>query len=249
MQNETFAAAARAEYAANKTGPLTLALGNSGVFLPFRTTHSSPDSFLAKLDAQAPDAHLAPNLPAPVIAGYVAQKKLLRSLYTSDRATVYETPFSGACGRTLVLNKPISRGSIHINSTEPFGSPVIDFRVYSNPLDVEQAIEFIKFTRKYIAAPTLQSLAPVESGPGPNVTNEDTAGLEAWVHATSGPTSFHVSGTAAMMPKELGGVVGSDLKVHGVGKLSIVDASIMPLIPSTHLSATVYAIAEKVCMV
>ena len=49
-----------------------------------------------------------------------------------------------------------------------------------------------------------------------------------------------------MMPLDLGGVVDSELRVHGVKRLTIVDSSIIPLIPSTHLCATVYAIAEKV---
>jgi choline dehydrogenase-like flavoprotein len=48
-----------------------------------------------------------------------------------------------------------------------------------------------------------------------------------------------------MMPRELGGVVGADLKVWGVNGLIVVDAS-MPLVPGTHLDATVYAVAEKV---
>jgi choline dehydrogenase-like flavoprotein len=48
-----------------------------------------------------------------------------------------------------------------------------------------------------------------------------------------------------MMPLELGGVVSDQLLVYGVKQLSIVDASIIPLIPVTHLQATTYAIAEK----
>jgi len=51
------------------------------------------------------------------------------------------------------------------------------------------------------------------------------------------------------MPKELGGVVAPDLKVYGTKRLSVVDASLFPLVPATHLSATVYAVAEKVCMI
>lgn len=48
-----------------------------------------------------------------------------------------------------------------------------------------------------------------------------------------------------MMPRELGGCVGSDLLVYGTRGLSVVDASVMPLIPGAHLQATVYAVAEK----
>lgn len=59
-------------------------------------------------------------------------------------------------------------------------------------------------------------------------------------------TERHPSWTAAMMPLELGGVVDPELKVYGTCNLRIADASIMPLIPSAHLQASVYAIAEKV---
>ncbi|KAF2280962.1 alcohol oxidase [Westerdykella ornata] len=241
--NQTFQAEALAQYNTNKTGPLTLSMSNAVVFLPLNGTHSSPESFLAKLAAQEPGAYLPPSLPSTVVAGYAAQKKVLASLYARNDAAIYESPFNGACSRTVILQKPLSRGNIHINGSNPYGPPIIDFRVYSNPLDVEYAIEGVKFTRKLLKTASLAPLQPVELGPGPNVT--DTAGLEAHVRATSGPTSFHVSGTAAMLPRELGGVVAPDLRVYGTKGLSVVDASIMPLIPSAHLSATVYAVAEK----
>ena len=48
-----------------------------------------------------------------------------------------------------------------------------------------------------------------------------------------------------MMPAHLGGCVAADLRVHGARRLSVVDASVIPLIPATHLQTTVYAIAEK----
>ena len=49
-----------------------------------------------------------------------------------------------------------------------------------------------------------------------------------------------------MTPQELGGVVGPGLSVHGVKSLSVVDASMIPLVPSTSLCATTYAVAEEV---
>jgi choline dehydrogenase-like flavoprotein len=48
-----------------------------------------------------------------------------------------------------------------------------------------------------------------------------------------------------MLPRELGGVVDSKLRVYGVEGLRIVDASVMPMIPAAHLQDTVYAVAEK----
>jgi choline dehydrogenase-like flavoprotein len=48
-----------------------------------------------------------------------------------------------------------------------------------------------------------------------------------------------------MMPQKLGGVVDSELRVYGTKKLSIIDASILPIIPAAHLQATMYSVAEK----
>ena len=227
-------------------GPRTLALNNAAVFLPLNTIHSSPSSFHSKVASQNPADYLSPNLPDAVVKGFAAQKDVLSRLYKSPNSAAYESPFGGACGRTFIIQKPLSRGNIHINSSNPLGPPVINFRVFSNPLDVEQAIESIKYTRKYFKSPILAPQGPVETGPGTNVSDSDTAGLENYVHSASGPTSFHVSGTAAMLPRKLGGVVAPDLKVYGVQGLSVVDASLFPLIPGAHLSATVYAVAEKV---
>ncbi|KAF2468008.1 FAD/NAD(P)-binding domain-containing protein, partial [Lindgomyces ingoldianus] len=127
--------------------------------------------------------------------------------------------------------------------SKPTSDPVVEFRTFSNPLDMQQAISFIRYTRKYTNGPGLADLRPRESGPGENVTSD--AGIEKYIWNVTYPISFHISGTASMVPKELGGVVGSDLKVYGVKGLRVVDTSLFPLIPATHLTATVYAVAEK----
>lgn len=209
------------------------------------TIHSSPSTFHSQLTAQTDEDFLAPNLPPTVLAGFAAQKRVLSKLYDSPDAAVFESPVGGSCSRATVLQKPLSRGHIHINASNPYGEPAVDFRAYTNPLDLELGIESLKYTRKYLRNAKFAYLTPVETAPGPDVGDEDEKTLLAYVRLTAGPTSFHASGTTAMLPEALGGVVGVDLKVYGVGKLSVVDAGVIPLIPGTHLSATVYAIAEK----
>ena len=245
ISNATYRAEAQAEYDTKKSGPLTQAIVNAFAFLPLNTVHSSPATFHKRLEAQADDAFLAPDLPRTVVEGYKAQKRVLKNLYKSRDAAVYEHPFGGDCTRGLFLQKPLSRGHIHVKASDPYGEPAVDFRAYTNPLDLDQGVEFLRYTRKYFRNPKFDYLTPVETGPGPNVTDSDTEGLLAYIRRTAGPSTYHASGTTAMLPKKLGGVVGNDLMVYGVGKLSVVDAGIIPLIPSTHLSATVYAVAEK----
>ena len=56
---------------------------------------------------------------------------------------------------------------------------------------------------------------------------------------------WHYSGTCAMLPKEKGGVVDTQLKVHGIHNLRVVDSSIIPIITTGNLQSTVYAVAER----
>ncbi|KAF7338955.1 Glucose oxidase [Mycena venus] len=56
---------------------------------------------------------------------------------------------------------------------------------------------------------------------------------------------MHPIGTATMMRRELGGVVDAQLKVYDTHNVCVVDASILPMQLSAHLSASVYGVAEK----
>lgn len=57
--------------------------------------------------------------------------------------------------------------------------------------------------------------------------------------------NYHPIGTASMMSRELGGVVDSEFKVYGTSNVRVVDASVLPLQVSGHLTATLYAVAER----
>jgi choline dehydrogenase-like flavoprotein len=80
---------------------------------------------------------------------------------------------------------------------------------------------------------------------GPEFQTDDEI-IDALIQQNGLTASFaHMSGTCSMMPESLGGCVSSDLAVYGIRQLSVVDASIIPLIPATHLQSTMYAVAEK----
>src|SRR5690606_37551936 len=74
----------------------------------------------------------------------------------------------------------------------------------------------------------------------------DSDEFEQWLRETLNPSVAHPSGTCALGPVELGGVVGPDLMVHGTKNLRVADGSIWTLVPGTHTSSTAYAVGEKV---
>ena len=58
-------------------------------------------------------------------------------------------------------------------------------------------------------------------------------------------SNFHPVGTAAMMPREIGGVVDERLNVYGTTNVRVVDASVLPFQVCGHLVSTLYAVAER----
>ncbi|KAJ4479144.1 alcohol oxidase [Lentinula aciculospora] len=143
---------------------------------------------------------------------------------------------------------PLSRGSVHITSADPFSPPEIDPRYFSNPADLEFMASGVKFVRKLMRTEPYASAGckmydPPEKSADSNEDLSDDE-IREWCR-TRVISIFHPIGTAAMMPKEDGGVVDPSLKVYGTKNLRVVDASIIPIELSTHPQAAVYAIAER----
>ncbi|KAJ3567077.1 hypothetical protein NP233_g6592 [Leucocoprinus birnbaumii] len=142
----------------------------------------------------------------------------------------------------LVDLHPISRGSITLNSSNPFDHPLIDFGIFTEPVDIAIAREGIRSTRRLFAAPGLNNTVFGSVSPAANVTSDED--LEAFVRSASAPFG-HALGTAAMSPRGASwGVVDPDFTVKGTSGLRIVDASVIPRTPSGHTQAAVYALAE-----
>ncbi|NML04946.1 GMC family oxidoreductase N-terminal domain-containing protein [Sphingomonas sp. G-3-2-10] len=133
--------------------------------------------------------------------------------------------------------RPLSRGSVRIDSADPDHAPRIRPNYLSNEEDVRVAVEAVKLTRRIVARPALAKYNPEEFRPGPGVRTD--AELAEAIGAIS-TTIFHPVGTAAM-----GSVVDAELRVHGVDGLRVIDASVMPTIPSGNTNAPTMMIAEK----
>lgn len=141
-----------------------------------------------------------------------------------------------------VVQHPFSRGSIHINASNPSGYPIINPNYLSKPYDLLAVTEATKFNRRIAETPALRKYWIDEYEPGLNTTNTD----EEWTEFAKKTTLsiYHPQGTCAMLPKKDNGVVDPKLMVYGTSNLRIVDASVIPVQPSAHIQTMVYGIAE-----
>lgn len=246
--NSTFRNEAIAQYKENNTGPYAAYIVCSGIFLPGPAFVGNLTASLAQqIAAQEPSDYLPADTPSELIAGYAVQKKILLNSFVSNTSAILEHLFQGSPRGTAILLKPFSRGTIRLNATDPLGEPIVDYRLLSNPIDLQLHVRMQQYLRHHFAtSPALAPLGPVELDPGPNLPSDKD--VEDWLIKQNKlfASNAHQVGTAAMMPRELGGVVDGELKVYGTKGLRVVDCSIISLIPGAHTMATAYAIGEKV---
>jgi choline dehydrogenase-like flavoprotein len=138
--------------------------------------------------------------------------------------------------------RPRSRGRIGLASKDPLAPPSIQPEYLSHPEDVATMVRGLRLARRIAAAPVFAALGGVELVPGPGVPDDDAA-LEEAIRA-SAETIYHPVGTCRMGVDE-DAVVDPRLRVRGVDRLRVVDASIMPDIIGGNTNAPVIAIAEK----
>jgi len=181
-----------------------------------------------------------------MVRGYTSQLLALADLLENPNAPSLERPWATGTTAWSFLLHPLSRGTVRLNLTDSLGQPLLDYRTGSNPVDFDLHLAHVRFLRSLVGTPTMQHYGAVEVAPGPTVPNDNDAALIDYVKDQIVLSFMHPCCTAAMMPKSKGGVVGPDLKVHGARGLRVVDMSIMPLLLSAHLSATAYAVGEKV---
>ncbi|KAI0828690.1 GMC oxidoreductase [Trametes gibbosa] len=151
------------------------------------------------------------------------------------------TRYSSTLATTM---HPLSRGSVHIVSADSKTPPAIDPNYMENPVDLEIMLAAIKFILKMYQTEPLRGVVRKQVAPTPEQSATDEALIE-YIKSNC-TTVFHPLGTAAMLPREDGGVVSPRLRVYGTANLRVVDASVIPFELSAHIQSTVYAIAEKV---
>jgi choline dehydrogenase len=133
--------------------------------------------------------------------------------------------------------RPESRGRTAITSADPAAPPSIRPNYLSTEEDRRVAAQAIRVTREIAAQPAMARYHPEEVRPGPDQQSEEDLRRAA---GAIGTTIFHPVGTAAM-----GSVIDAELRVRGVERLRVIDASVMPAITSGNTNAPTMMIAEK----
>ncbi|THH10909.1 hypothetical protein EW146_g8219 [Bondarzewia mesenterica] len=137
-----------------------------------------------------------------------------------------------------------SRGTVHVTDKDGLSSPRIDLQYLESPADIDAKVfvHALRFLQKISQTEPMFSITSAVLGPNLTATDEE---LVEWTRDHLS-TNYHlIVGSAAMLPREDGGVVNSNFLVYGTRNLRIVDASIYPLHLATHPVATLYGIAEK----
>ena len=137
--------------------------------------------------------------------------------------------------------RPDSRGTIMARSADPASAPVITPNYLSDPNDARVLIAGMRFTRSIFASPAIAQHSVVETLPGRDVQTDDALTDYA---RQFGNTIYHPVGTCRMGDGPAA-VVDSRLRVHGIGGLRVIDASVMPTLTTGNTNAPTIMIGEK----
>ncbi len=204
-------------YVLTRRGPLSLGVNQAGGFVKSRPEMTRPNLQL---------------FFSPV--SYTKAPPGQRPLMNPD-------PFSGFLLGSQPL-RPTSRGHLEIRSNDPTMPPAIYPNYLSTETDIQDMIDGSKVVRRIAAAPALAGIIESELAPGAQVQTD--AEFLADARARAG-TVFHPVGTCRMGPDRAIDVVDARLRVYGVDRLRVVDASIFPAITSGNTNAPAIMVGEK----
>ncbi|HXX20344.1 MAG TPA: GMC family oxidoreductase N-terminal domain-containing protein [Candidatus Acidoferrum sp.] len=141
----------------------------------------------------------------------------------------------------IAFTQPKSRGRLRLKSADPKQAPLMNANYLSVASDEDRLVAGMKLMRRIFATEPVRSMVLGEDAPGEAVRSDEE--LREHLHATSA-TFCHPSGTCKMGQDAMA-VVDERLRVRGVESLRVVDASIMPQLPSCGPAPAVFMIGEK----
>ena len=200
-----------------RKGPLTLSLNQAGGFVKTRPDLIQPDIQL----------YFSP-------VSYTRAPVGTRPLINPDPFPAFMIGYNPC--------KPTSLGSIHIGSANPNDAPVMNPNYLANEQDKQTMLRGMKLMRQLAATPALSAVIESEVYPGSEVVTDQQ--LETFISENAW-TVFHQCGTCRMGDDPNASVVDANLKVHGVRRLRVADASVFPTIPSGNTNAPAIMVGER----
>ncbi|MBN8901857.1 MAG: GMC family oxidoreductase N-terminal domain-containing protein, partial [Rhodospirillales bacterium] len=134
-------------------------------------------------------------------------------------------------------------GRVRLRSADPRDMPEITFNSFETggEADLAAIVAAVRSVRRLLQPLAERGRVAAEEVPGPAMQSD--ADIAAWVRDTA--WGHHASGTAAIGPRESGGVLDGRFRVHGTRGLRVVDASIFPRIPGFFIAGAIFLAAEK----
>mgnify|MGYP000971955224 CR=1 FL=1 len=176
----------------------------------------------ADRDARSPDVQLHLGLGSGIEAGVAAM------------------PNGGVTLNSAYL-RPRSRGTVRLASSDPAAAPLIDPNYWEDPHDREMSIRGLKLAQEIMRQAPLRPFVLAERLPGPEVRTDQDYFDFACRHSK---TDHHPAGTCRM-GSDPAAVVDPRLRLNGIERLRVIDASIMPTVVSSNTNAPTIMIAEK----
>lgn len=177
----------------------------------------------------------------PAIANSDLQLTFMPASYVSGRQAVLDK-FPGMSIASW-QQRPESTGYVRARSADPFEAPVIQPNYLDHETDRRVVLAGMKLARRILRSDPMAPYFDGEDFPGDGVRTDDELMDAA---KQRGTTTFHPMGSCRMGPaSDPSTVVDDRLRLHGIDGLRVVDASIMPTMPSANLNASVIMVAEK----
>ncbi|KAM3461952.1 hypothetical protein NHJ6243_004564 [Beauveria neobassiana] len=143
---------------------------------------------------------------------------------------------------------PLSRGHIHIASSDPFQNAIITPRFLTDTFDQAVGVAVARRIRNLFSNKAFHGVVENAYQYPPLGLNATDSEYLDWFKDTAAGAS-HWLGSTAMLPRALGGVVDSRLRVYGTSKLHVVDAGILPFQLTSHTMSTLYAVAQRAAQI
>jgi choline dehydrogenase len=206
------------KYLALQRGPLSISVNQGGGFVRSRS-----------------------ELPRPNIQLYFCPTSYTRTTAPGKRALLRPDPFPGFLLGAQPC-RPTSRGFLQIRSPDPFAAPMIFPNSLSTDHDIQELLEGARLLRRLASAPSLSSIIEEEMTPGSSVQSDEDFVADIRRRCSS---VFHPVATCRMGRDAQEDVVDAELRVHGLGGLRVIDASVFPTLTSGNTNAPTIMVAEK----